>query len=184
MEARKAFDEGAPLLFGGESDAKRLIVRVLSKKHPLSAHKIFLEIRHAYPVELTYQGVHKAIKQLVEQSVVVEKDKAYSISTSWILGLKKQGEQLEQSYFPNKPHSLVELKEGESFNEVIRGPVNVGYYCLIEFNKVLHKGSSLVGRWSWCWPGTVVTPDKFKLVKRMITAGETYFACSKDRFMD
>ena len=66
-----------PLIKSGEHNLKNLVIAILSQQWPLNSRQIYKEISAEHYRSITYQGVHKAIRQLIEQGIV-RKDSAGS----------------------------------------------------------------------------------------------------------
>jgi predicted transcriptional regulator len=69
-----------------------LIVELLSKEQHLCANEIFEKIQK--PV--TYQAVHKTLKQMVEEKVLCKEKQLYSISLEYVIENKRKWEKIEK----------------------------------------------------------------------------------------
>ena len=79
-------------------NTKTAIIELLSKEWPLSMKQIHSLIKKKYCLELTYQAVHKAIKELLSQKTINKEDNKYMINIDWIRGIKDFCSELESSY--------------------------------------------------------------------------------------
>ena len=68
---------------GQPKTVKEAIISILSMEWPLSAKKLYLRVRKA-GLEVTYQAVHKTLKELLSGEIVEWEDKKYKLSLRWI----------------------------------------------------------------------------------------------------
>ncbi len=73
------------------------IISVLGEQWPLSAKKLYNEVRRR-GVCVTYQAVHKTVKWLIVQGVVLKGESGYVLDRGWVSKLRSFGEQIEQRY--------------------------------------------------------------------------------------
>ena len=66
------------------SSTKDAVISILTIEWPLSLRNIFFKIKKQYGYSSTYQSVYKAVKELCETDVLIEKDKRYEINMEWI----------------------------------------------------------------------------------------------------
>ena len=93
---------GIPTAFNMKADTRDAIVRVLASKWPLSAKEVYLEVKQEHGLNITYQGVHKVLTQLVGEKTAVSQDRLYLLNVEWIRSLKKFTETAEKNYLKNK----------------------------------------------------------------------------------
>ncbi|MBN2422789.1 methyltransferase domain-containing protein [Candidatus Woesearchaeota archaeon] len=70
------------------SSTKDKIISILSNESQLKTKKIHFLLKKQYGLGVTYQAVHKLIKQLVKQGVLKEENHSYSINEEWIKELR------------------------------------------------------------------------------------------------
>lgn len=68
----------------GKPTVKIEIVFVLSNGVPLTAKQLFAKIAKRGNLGVTYQAVHKALKELANSGVVTERKKGYRLSEKWV----------------------------------------------------------------------------------------------------
>ena len=71
---------------------------MLSQEYPLSAKEVFARLQKTGINQLTYQASHKALKELVEEKVVVKEKTKYALDPIWIQGLKSFALDLSETY--------------------------------------------------------------------------------------
>ncbi len=94
-----------------ERKVKDAVVGVLSQDWPLSLKQIYFTILRRYSMTVSQQAVYKALKQLVENKVLVKKERKYALSIDWIRSLKELGIRLEEEYRLQEPESTIWLKK-------------------------------------------------------------------------
>ena len=57
-------------LLKSKKDARALSIDVLKENWPLSAKEIYKQVKN----ELTYQAIHKSLKQLEEDQIIIKKN--------------------------------------------------------------------------------------------------------------
>ncbi len=72
-------------------NVRDLIIEVLSRAWPLNGREIYRAMKRDLPTKVTYQGVHKALKQLLEEDMVVQEDRKYKLNMNWAREMKKFG---------------------------------------------------------------------------------------------
>ncbi len=96
------------------ADARDGIIMLLAQKWPLTAKEIHNEIRKIRLNPITYQGVHKNLKQLSSEEIVVYSERKYSLDTKWIANLKKFSENTLKAYCRTAGGRKIEIGIGSS----------------------------------------------------------------------
>lgn len=91
---------------GKQQSTKDYIVSSLTSEWPLTAKKIFHLIKKKYGKHVTYQAIHKALHELVDQGSLEKTDEGYRISLSWIKQLHRFTEVVESNYFTKQGVSV------------------------------------------------------------------------------
>src|SRR3989344_5871952 len=93
------------------SSTKQKIISILGTEWPLTAKQVYDRVQREYGANISYQGVHKIIKELEAEKVLERNIKGYQLSIDWIQKSKKSMEDLEKQYLHNK-----KIKLPEDFN--------------------------------------------------------------------
>lgn len=67
-----------------ETSTKGLIIEYLADKWPLTARQISNHLRKQSTKPITYQAVHKTLKELVSNGCLIKANNSYALSTKWI----------------------------------------------------------------------------------------------------
>jgi hypothetical protein len=85
------------------------IINLLGTEYPLSSKEIFNYLKKYGSSNISYQGVHKHIKQLLDEKIL-EKDKLkYKLNISWIKKEKDYFKYLENNYSGKKDFYTINL---------------------------------------------------------------------------
>lgn len=77
---------------------RELVIHILSDTWPLSAKKIYNIMRKEHGHSVSYQAVHKVLKEMTEASLLERKDRLYQLDSGWIKNLKGFSCKLEKMY--------------------------------------------------------------------------------------
>ena len=97
-----AIEITTPSLGTAKKTTKDLVISTLMYEYPLTLAKITNSIKKKFHTSVTFQGVRKAVNQLVENEVIKktgEKHKEYKLNKEWILKLRDFVEQMHESYY-------------------------------------------------------------------------------------
>ncbi|VVC03637.1 FIST N domain protein [Candidatus Burarchaeum australiense] len=81
---------------------RTLVIQTLSDDWPLNGRQVYLAVKEKFSISPTYQGVHKVLRQLLDDGVLSYKDKKYQLNTNWIKEMKQFGEDIERKYSGRK----------------------------------------------------------------------------------
>ncbi len=132
-----AFEITTPQLGKVKKSTKDLVISTLLYEHPLSLTKITNSIKKKFHVSVTFQGVRKAVNQLVENNVILKEGREYALRKDWILQLRDFVEQLQDSYF----RESTGIRSVESIGEEIKVYT---FDNLIDLDKFWNK---MIGKW-------------------------------------
>ncbi len=85
-----------------KKSTKDLIISTLMYDHPLNLTKLTNAIKKKFQASVTFQGVRKAVNQLVENGVIIKNAREYDLSRDWILELRNFVEKLQESHFTER----------------------------------------------------------------------------------
>ena len=82
-----------------KGSTKDTIITILSREWPLSAKELYNRVKRENRVtSVSYQAVHKTIKQLLEQHILEKNNEGYLINKVWIEKTKEFSENLSRIY--------------------------------------------------------------------------------------
>lgn len=149
-------DLSIPLL-GKKKTVKDHIISILSSEWPLTSRKLYNTLTKKYNLSVSYQAVHKAIKELVASGIVVKNSKELQLNLDWINEVKGFSERIGEMYENggNKIHEL-NLEEGEvltiKFNSIAEMD-KLLYYVLVKENCRQDRPDKCYNYWNYeYWP--------------------------------
>ncbi len=87
-----------PCIQKKQADTRDHIVSILMENWPLTTKTIYTLLTKRHGQSLTYQAVHKTVKQLLQQGIVVQHNKKYYLNSEWIQQVKKFVNNFEEKY--------------------------------------------------------------------------------------
>jgi len=100
--------------FLGVSSTKSNIIELLSQKWPLTAKKIYGELSKNYSSGITYQAMHKALKELTESKILEKTKEGYLLNKDWVSQLGNFSEKLSAEL-----ESTSQKREVKTFQKII-----------------------------------------------------------------
>lgn len=74
---------------GDKKDVKNLVFTILTEEYPLKIIELTNYIHKRYGKSVTFQGVRKALMQLVEDGVIIKENNEFLINKEWVKDSKK-----------------------------------------------------------------------------------------------
>ncbi len=108
-----------PQANSSEASLKDLIVSILSEDWPLNTRKIYNRVSRAHAFSCSYQAVHKAVKKLVGEGVLVRRNREYLLSIDWLNQIGRFSEAIKLNYLSKPPATSKALSalQGQSPNQ-------------------------------------------------------------------
>ncbi|MBN2368276.1 hypothetical protein JXC34_04610, partial [Candidatus Woesearchaeota archaeon] len=78
-----------PDLYGKNSSTKDKIISIVAVNPGINTKKINNTLKKQYSLNVTYQAVHKTLKQMVEMGIISNLGRGYHINQSWISQLRQ-----------------------------------------------------------------------------------------------
>src|SRR3989338_2976689 len=97
-----------------KADTRDAVIDTLAKTWPLNARQVYSEVRDTQHLNITYQGVHKVLNQLVKEKIAVTQDRKYELDASWIKSLRKFAETADKNYSKSTSAPYLEIGTGSS----------------------------------------------------------------------
>src|SRR3989338_4150194 len=97
-----------------KADTRDAVIDTLAKTWPLNARQVYSEVRDTQHLNITYQGVHKVLNQLVKEKIAVTQDRKYELDAAWIKSLRKFAETADKNYSKSTSAPYLEIGTGSS----------------------------------------------------------------------
>ncbi len=170
---------------GKKESSRTNILEILSQEWPLTAKQIFSRINKQAKVNVTYQAVHKSLRELEIEGIVTKKARDYSLNPSWVKKIKAYGEELDNSYALstsqkvkidfNKP---LQIYTFNSFLELARFTISFMVDCPNLENKLG------VCRCYHAWCPISLSEDEYKKLKKLLSESKFYEIVSSNTPLD
>ena len=125
------------LPFGRKNNVKNLVFSILINEYPLKIIELTNYIRKRYGKSVTFQGVRKAVIELVSEGVLERKENSFSIDKDWI---KESKETIDRLYI-----KLFEDDRSSKKIDSIEGDVTV--LTFDSLNELMKYWQNLVDDW-------------------------------------
>jgi len=168
------------------SNTKDAVISILTTDWPLSLRQMFYKIRKKYNYSSSYQAVYKAVKELKEKEVLIEKDKKYMININWVKEVQSFTDIVETNYYAKeKAHNLSGLSESKQKEDLII----LNFESIFDAEKYLyyfmkyHLVKSSRDKVCYCtnieWRPIFYLRSEYNYYTRLIKKGHKfYFLCS------
>lgn len=136
-----------------QNSLKSKVLELVSNEKSLSAKQIYSRLKKMHSITSTYQAVHKTLKQMLEEGVLIKEKTVYSINPKWVEDFKKNADVLaEKVRTGKKEFDLRELSEGETVRLNFKGILEVGWFLV---NGIMiapnPKKTSGLALWRFCY---------------------------------
>ena len=126
-----------PSLNSTENNSSRdLIIKILSNEWPLSAKEIYSRVQKINQKSISYQAIHKTIKQLVNNGTLIkDHNKKLQLSIEWITNIEKYSSNLRSAYLDKQKTNLKDLYKESQASLTFENPLELGsFLCNTYFN--------------------------------------------------
>lgn len=120
-------------LLAKPKNVKEAVVKILSQEWPLSLKQIHYNSARSFGLTVSYQAVHKAIKELVSEEIVVSTGKKYALNKEWIAKMEKLSSTLRQAYSDKQKRDLKDLYKEMQANLAFETPLELGTFLCNTF---------------------------------------------------
>jgi hypothetical protein len=172
---------------GDRKDSRSWIVHILSKEWPLPAKEIYNRIHRANGSEITYQGIHKSIRQLESEGVLHKVQSRYSLSPDWISSLRKFGLELEDALKGRRSLHLGEISQNSSVQLVFDSFIDFFYWAIEEALEQKAKSEGPFSSYALTyhpWPALSISKAQYSSLKSLFSGGEHFIACKGNGRLD
>lgn len=90
-------EEMIPKIESREGKLKQNIIKLLMQENILSTSQLHNLLEKQMSISISYQAVHKTLKQMIEEKILEKNTKNYSINNDWVKELKQFTSSLENS---------------------------------------------------------------------------------------
>jgi hypothetical protein len=93
-----------PTLNQKDKTIAEIIVVLLIEEWPLSPKGLYNRVIRRHSKVVSFQAVHKAVKKLEAEEIIIKKDKYYKLNPEWLKQITTFGNQVASDYEKNEVH--------------------------------------------------------------------------------
>ncbi|MBI3036426.1 hypothetical protein HYY73_01540 [Candidatus Woesearchaeota archaeon] len=95
-------------------NTKAKIIEILSDMWPLNVRGIHRELAKRHGIRVTYQAIHLAMKEFLEEGIVIREGREYMLNPEWIERMASTANSLVEKYI--RAHRIIKVKELQELN--------------------------------------------------------------------
>jgi len=174
-----------------DQTTKSKIMSILAYKFPLSVNDLKKQIKKNYSKNVSYQGIHKILIELMEQEVVVKRNKEYLLNIDWLKNINVFSKKIWENYSKVNMYSVnlvKELKnEGDNLTlefNTIRELDRFLLDFMESFDSVLNEDDKIVMHYTHNWWALVYGYKEYEINNKPLTKNRFYCICGSDLPID
>lgn len=172
-------------LFGKEQSTRNLIISILSNDFPLSAKQIHFQLKKVSGKSVSYQAVHKLLKEMEIERMVEKKGKGYLLSEVWIDQMENFSKQLKKAYKLGKKGISKNFYEKDQFNLSFDNCVEFGEFIIYDFFRFPNpKKKPMAAQLCHVYSSIGLTREMIYKVYKELKAKGMYVICNEDTFFN
>lgn len=170
-----------PLLANSNNPStKDLIINSLTQEWPLTTKQIFERVRRGKETGVSYQAVHKVIKQLAEGNVIERTEKGYKLNKDWINEMKKFSENLKEIY--SSKNATVEIATRIVFNRFMDFALFLVDDYFLKYPNPENKAG--ICFWNHVYGLFGISETQCHNLSMLFSQGDYYSICPNNTFLD
>ncbi|MBU2100287.1 hypothetical protein KKG83_03840 [Candidatus Micrarchaeota archaeon] len=165
-----------------KSSTSEQIIEILSNEWPLTTKQIHHRLKRNYASIISYQAVHKHLKEMLKDKMIVKDSQKILLSYSYIKKLSDYAKRLESSFG--------EVNGKDSKMIMFGSLVGVGRFAVNEFNGNASgkypnpENKDFVCMWNHAWPLIGVSQEEHETMKRTFSETVHWNICKNNTYLD
>ncbi|NIO19897.1 MAG: hypothetical protein GTN76_03945 [Candidatus Aenigmarchaeota archaeon] len=170
-------------MLGEKKNLREFVINFLIMEYPVSTRRI-QNAAKKNGLEVSYQAVHKMVKKLVEQEVLIKKGMKYQLNMEWVKKVRNFTERMENSLERGEP-VLRDVLKKETTNLVFNNPMEFADFIveMLEIGKS-ETSRTIVAQWYHMNSPMFLSKKNFERLKKIASKDRFYFICNKKNFVD
>jgi len=158
------------------------IIEILSNEWPLTTKQVYNKLKRNYGVNVTYQAIHKHVKEMLEQKMLSKDGSKLVISYSWVKKLSNYAKSLESS--------LGEMNGKDSRMIIFSSFIELGKFTINDFNGNSSgkypnpENKDFVCMWNHAWPLSGVSQEEHETMKKTFSETTHWNICRNNTLLD
>jgi hypothetical protein len=172
-----------PKPVGDKASTREIILNILSVKKGLTSKEISNIIKREFSKNVSYQAVHKELKELCEEKIILKENRRYTINSEWVEKIsdyidKFSKSQSETSSFRN------EMEEKGVYTKHFSKSMEMGRFCIADFLALDAEGKDTVCFWRHLWPPIGFSDDEAEKLRELFAKNNYIMLGQFDTPMD
>lgn len=171
---------------------KDAVISILTIEWPLSLRAIFYKIKAKYNYGFSYQAVFKAVKELVEIGVLIERDKKYEINIEWVKRLQSFTDVVETNYYAKeRVHSVSGIQDSKQKSDILVLNFETIFdaekylYYFMKYELIKKRNDDVCWHVNSEWRPILYMRSEYNYYKKLQRRGHRfYFLCSGSSDME
>ncbi|MBU2476149.1 hypothetical protein KKG83_01625 [Candidatus Micrarchaeota archaeon] len=167
-----------PEVNGKKLSSKDAIISLLSEEQGLTAKQIHSRIKRNKALNVSYQAVHKVLKELEQNKTITRKGRTYSLNIDWIEGIEKFSSSFKENFFGE------ELSKPKTY--VLNSVAEVDEFILVLFSKIFEiEGKKvLYMQWAHYWIPLFLDKNVYRKFKEILLSVPAFGAVIGNSLVD
>ncbi len=177
-----------PVFDKENSTTRDKIISILAMEPSQNTKKINAVLKKQYALNVTYQAIHKTLKQMVEQGVLEFDGKSYKINSKWVEELKmfvEKSSNFTIKSSESRSQGEISVIEVNSLKEVDKFWLGFEKSILKEFETLPEKERIAYLYLPHCWFALSYPQNEHEFMRDLKKIkGKIYYFCSGDTLVD
>src|SRR3989338_7924711 len=161
------------------------IVSVLSLDWPLTLTQVYSKLKSRHGVEVSYQAIHKSLRQMAAEGILSCTDRKYALSPRWLKNLRNLVSSLEKSLNENPFQENAEMPRQDY--------AKYGFETILDFYRFLlfnyfeypnEAGKPSVFHWKHVYSLIGLSREELHRLARLVSRTECYILVNSGGMMD
>ncbi len=164
-----------------KSSTRELIINILSMRSNLTGKEISNTLKKEFSKSVTYQAVHKELKALLGERMLLKDDKRYSLNPKWVEKISDY-----VSGLPKKPSPSLklELEEKGVSSQSFERREDFARFCVEEFLALPSGGKDTICFLQHLWPAVSFSEKDIGLLREFFSKNKYILIGQYDTPMD
>jgi hypothetical protein len=161
------------------SKTTEYIIEILSNEWPLTAKQIYNRLKRNYGLSVSYQAIHKHLKQMEKEKILIKNERNLSLNPNWVESKKTFFERLRKSLGKEN------YEEGRSVFFCCETFIDVAKFVLTEFiNLPNPENKPFVSLVYHAWPSIALSDELFKEFIKFHLKTKHYILVAQNTLVD
>lgn len=169
-----------PLAFTKKTGtSKDTVIQILADENLLSMQEVFTRFKKQATKTISYQAVHKLLKQLESEGVVDKMGSQYRLRPEWILEMEKFVEQMKT--MQNQTNTKMEKPQIRTFENIIQ----VAHFIIYELCEYPKSDTlPIVTHWNIMYSLIGLSKEEIDDTRRINKTKKFFVACKSNSLVD